>query len=49
MGNMYRVAVVPGDGTGPEVTEQAVRVLDTAAEMGGCGSNRRASWPRRRT
>ena len=35
MGTTYRVAVVPGDGTGPEVTAQAERVLDVAAELGG--------------
>jgi len=27
----YKVAVVPGDGTGPEVTAEAVKVLDAAA------------------
>ena len=28
--NSYRVAVVPGDGTGPEVVAEAVKVLETA-------------------
>ena len=28
----YRIAVFPGDGIGPEVTEQAVRVLEAAAD-----------------
>lgn len=30
-----KVAVLPGDGIGPEVTEQAVRVLDTIAGISG--------------
>src|SRR4030067_1490171 len=29
---MYKVAVMPGDGTGPEVTAEAVKVLKTAAD-----------------
>jgi 3-isopropylmalate dehydrogenase len=28
----YRIAVLPGDGIGPEVTAEAVRVLEAAAE-----------------
>ncbi len=28
----YRIAVLPGDGTGPEVTAEAVKVMKTAAE-----------------
>lgn len=28
---MHRVAVVPGDGIGPEVLREAVRVLEAAA------------------
>jgi 3-isopropylmalate dehydrogenase len=28
---MYKIAVIPGDGTGPEVTAEAVKVLKTAA------------------
>jgi 3-isopropylmalate dehydrogenase len=31
----YRVAVLPGDGIGPEVTAEAVRVLHAAAELHG--------------
>jgi 3-isopropylmalate dehydrogenase len=31
----HRIATIGGDGIGPEVTEQAVRVLDVAAEAGG--------------
>ena len=27
-----RVTVLPGDGTGPEVTREAVKVLDAAAQ-----------------
>jgi len=29
--NMYKIAVIPGDGTGPEVTVEAVKVLKAAA------------------
>ena len=29
---MYKIAVMPGDGTGPEVTNEAVKVFKTAAE-----------------
>lgn len=29
---MYKIAVIPGDGTGPEVTAQAVKVLKAAAD-----------------
>ncbi len=31
----YRIAVVPGDGIGPEVTEQAVRAMEAAGEKFG--------------
>ncbi len=31
MKKTYRIAVLPGDGTGPEVTREAVKVLQTAA------------------
>ncbi|MBN2369871.1 MAG: 3-isopropylmalate dehydrogenase [Vicinamibacteria bacterium] len=31
----YRIAVIPGDGTGPEVTGEAVKVLDAAATKFG--------------
>jgi 3-isopropylmalate dehydrogenase len=31
----YRIAVIPGDGTGPEVTVEAVKVLKAAAEKFG--------------
>jgi 3-isopropylmalate dehydrogenase len=30
--NSYKIAVLPGDGTGPEVTAEAVKVLKTAAD-----------------
>jgi 3-isopropylmalate dehydrogenase len=33
----YRVAVVPGDGTGPEVIDQALKVLDAASRLLGFG------------
>ncbi|MFH1836591.1 MAG: 3-isopropylmalate dehydrogenase [Candidatus Omnitrophota bacterium] len=29
---MYKIAVLPGDGTGPEVTNEAVKVLDAVSE-----------------
>lgn len=32
---MYKIAVIPGDGTGPEVTREALKVLSAAA--GTCG------------
>src|SRR5438034_11674265 len=33
-GAMVRIAVIPGDGIGPEVTTQAVRVVETVARCG---------------
>ena len=42
MGKTYRVAVIPGDGTGPEVTTQAERVLAVAAELGGFALDKQA-------
>ncbi|MBN1809975.1 MAG: 3-isopropylmalate dehydrogenase [Planctomycetes bacterium] len=33
----HRIAVIGGDGTGPEVTAESVKVLDTAAEKFGFG------------
>ncbi len=32
---VYKIAVIPGDGTGPEVTAEAVKVLKTAADKFG--------------
>ncbi len=32
---MYKIAVIPGDGTGPEVTAEAVKVLAAAAKRTG--------------
>lgn len=40
MGKTYNIAVIPGDGTGPEVTAEAVKVLDVAAEKFGFSLNR---------
>ncbi|HLQ67656.1 MAG TPA: 3-isopropylmalate dehydrogenase [Candidatus Limnocylindrales bacterium] len=37
MAKRYRVAVLPGDGIGPEVTREAVETLKLAGEMGGFG------------
>ena len=33
----YTIAVLPGDGIGPEVTAEALRVLQAAAELFGFG------------
>jgi len=33
--NTYKIAVYPGDGIGPEVTDEAVHVLEAAAAAGG--------------
>jgi len=35
MPESYRIALIPGDGTGPEVVAEGVKVLDTAAERFG--------------
>jgi tartrate dehydrogenase/decarboxylase/D-malate dehydrogenase len=35
--NSHRIAVIPGDGVGAEISEEAVRVLDAAAEIHGFG------------
>jgi len=32
---VYKIAVIPGDGTGPEVTTEAVKVLAAAAQRSG--------------
>jgi len=32
---MHNIALIPGDGTGPEVTAEALRVLEAAARVGG--------------
>lgn len=40
MAKTYRIAVIPGDGTGPEVVEQALRVLDEASTLFGFGFTR---------
>ena len=31
----YKIAVIPGDGIGPEVTAEAVKILDAAASAFG--------------
>ncbi len=33
--NSYKIAVIPGDGTGPEVIREAVKVLEAAASRAG--------------
>jgi 3-isopropylmalate dehydrogenase len=40
MGDSYRLAVIGGDGIGPEVTAEALRVLDAAAGRHGFGIDR---------
>ena len=35
MAKTHRIATIPGDGTGPEVTREAVKVLHAAASKGG--------------
>ena len=32
---MYKIAVIPGDGTGPEVVREGLKVLDAAAKKFG--------------
>ena len=32
---MHNIALIPGDGTGPEVTAEALKVLEAAARVGG--------------
>ena len=40
----YDIAIIGGDGIGPEVTAQAIRVLDTASEIFGF-STRKTEYP----
>ena len=35
MAKSYKIAVLPGDGTGPEVIAEAVKVLDAAGRKFG--------------
>jgi tartrate dehydrogenase/decarboxylase/D-malate dehydrogenase len=35
MSSAHRIAVIPGDGIGPEVVPEAIRVLDRLADLGG--------------
>ncbi|HET9343753.1 MAG TPA: 3-isopropylmalate dehydrogenase [Candidatus Eremiobacteraceae bacterium] len=35
MGKTYRIAVIPGDGVGPEVTDEGLKVLAKAADLFG--------------
>ncbi len=37
MGKTYQIAVMPGDGTGPEVVAEGIKVLDAAADVEGFG------------
>ena len=36
---MHKIALIPGDGTGPEVTAEAVKVLKAAAAKFGFKSS----------
>jgi len=40
MSKSFKIAVLPGDGTGPEVTAEAVKVLDAAGEKYGFRTER---------
>ena len=40
MGSGYRIAVIPGDGIGQEVTPAAMRVLDVVARRAGLSISR---------
>lgn len=35
MEKQYNIALIPGDGTGPEVVDEGIKILDTAAEKYG--------------
>ncbi len=39
MGKTYQIGVVPGDGTGPEVTAEGLKVLEAVAQKMGIGYN----------
>ncbi len=39
MDKTYKIAVIPGDGTGPEVVNEGIKVLNTAAAKCGFGLN----------
>ena len=45
MGKNYRIAVIPGDGTGPEVVGEALKVLDAAGKKFGFSTEKtRFAW-----
>ena len=35
MAKTYKIALIPGDGTGPEVVQEAVKVVKAAAAKNG--------------
>ncbi|MBU0990877.1 MAG: 3-isopropylmalate dehydrogenase [Proteobacteria bacterium] len=35
MGNTYKIAIIPGDGTGPEVVREGIKVLNASAKKHG--------------
>ena len=40
MSKTYNIAVIPGDGTGPEVIAEGLKILQTASGKFGFGSRR---------
>ena len=51
MAKTYKIALIPGDGTGPEVVKEAVKVINAAAAKGGfklvtvqTGIDRASGW-----
>ncbi len=39
MTQKYQISVIPGDGTGPEVVKEGIKILQTAADICGFGLN----------
>ncbi|MBW1841464.1 MAG: 3-isopropylmalate dehydrogenase [Deltaproteobacteria bacterium] len=39
MSRIYNISVIPGDGTGPEVVAEGLKVLNTVAQKSGMGMN----------
>lgn len=42
--NTYRIALLPGDGIGPEVMTEAVNVLNVIGELFGFGLHYKKQW-----
>jgi len=43
--NIHRVAVIPGDGIGPEVLTEGIKILNKAAELDGSFSFEFTTFP----